>query len=207
MDKLRVVDLFCGAGGFARGFKDEGFEIALGVDNVEVVAKTFKANFPSAEVLVEDVGSLRSEDLASLVGDVDVVIGSPPCEPFTGANPMRKPNPIDRLYEDPIGRLVLHFVRIVGDLKPRIFVMENVPALIEGPLRGALRKEFARVGYPEVYFNLLKAEDYGTPSHRLRLFVSNIRIKPSPLHKRVTVIEAIGDLPPPQAPHNLQNHE
>ncbi|MEM0023146.1 MAG: DNA cytosine methyltransferase [Thermofilaceae archaeon] len=207
MSRLRVMDLFCGAGGFARGFRDEGFEITLGVDNVEVVAKTFKVNFPSAEVLVEDVGSLRSEDLASLVGHVDVVIGSPPCEPFTGANPLRKPNPMDRLYEDPIGRLVLHFIRIVGDLKPKIFVMENVPALIEGPLREALRKEFARVGYPAIYFNLLKAEEYGTPSHRLRLFVSNIRIKPPPLHKCVTVIEAIGDLPPPQAPHEVPNHE
>jgi DNA (cytosine-5)-methyltransferase 1 len=204
---LKLVDLFCGAGGFSRGFKDEGFNVVLGVDNMPQVAESFRANFPGAQVLVEDVQELRSEDVASLVGDVEVVIGSPPCEPFTGANPRRKPDPLDRLYDDPQGRLVLHFIRLVGDLEPKVFVMENVPALAEGPLREALRREFARVGYPDVHFNLLRAEDYGTPSHRLRLFISNIRIKPPPTGRRVTVIEAIGDLPPPSSPHDIPNHE
>jgi len=170
-------------------------------------AESFKENFPKASVLIEDIQQLRSEDILSMVGQVDVVIGSPPCEAFTGANPRRKPSPLDRLYDDPQGRLVLHYIRLVGDLKPTIFVMENVPALAEGPLREALRKEFARVGYTNVYFNLLRAEDYGTPSHRLRLFISNIRLKPLASSRRVTVIEAIGDLPPPSSLHDIPNHE
>jgi len=204
---LNVLDLFCGAGGFSRGFKEEGFKIVLGIDNVESVAQSFRLNFPQAQVLVEDVAALHSEDIRSLVGDVDVIIGGPPCEPFTGANPLRRHDPLERLYEDPVGRLVLHFIRIVGDLKPRVFVMENVPALAEAPLREAIRREFARVGYPQIFFNMLRAEDYGCPSHRLRLFISNIRIRPEPLGRRVTVIEAIGDLPPPAAPHGIPNHE
>ncbi len=202
-----MVDLFCGAGGFARGFKDEGFRVVLGVDNVEAVAESFRRNFPAAEVMVEDVAQLRGEDILAAVGEPDVVIGGPPCEPFTGANPLRRPDPLDRLYEDPIGRLVLHFIRLVGDLRPRVFVMENVPALAEGPLREAIANEFRRVGYQRVYFNVLLAENHGTPSHRLRLFVSNVRIRPSPLPRRVTVVEAIGDLPPPGAPHDIANHE
>ena len=204
---FRVVDLFCGAGGFSRGFKDEGFQVVLGIDNVEAIAESFRRNFPDAEVLVEDISSLRSEEIYSITGDIDVIIGGPPCEPFTGANPQRRPNPLDRLYEDPIGRLVLHYIRIVGDLKPKVFVMENVPALLEGPLREAIERELARVGYLRVYFNVLRAEDYGTPSHRLRLFISNIRIRPLPLKRRITVIEAIGDLPPPQVPHGIPNHD
>lgn len=205
--KFRVADLFCGAGGFSRGFKDEGFEIALGIDNVEAVAESFRKNFPGAEVLVEDISTLRSEEIRSIAGDIDVIIGGPPCEPFTGANPQRRSNPLDRLYEDPIGRLVLHYIRIVGDLKPKVFVMENVPALIDGPLHEAIEREFARVGYTKVYYNVLRAEAYGTPSHRLRLFISNVRIRPLPLKRRVTVIEAIGDLPPPQSPHDIPNHD
>ncbi len=204
---LKVVDLFCGAGGFSRGFKDEGFKIVLGIENLEPVADAFKLNFPEAQVILDDIKNVRGEDVLSLVGEVDVVIGGPPCEPFTRANPRRMPNPIDRLYSDPIGSLVLHFVRLVGDLKPRVFVMENVPGIMEGELKEAIKYEFRRVGYEKVYFNVLYAEHYGTPSHRVRVFVSNIRIRGRPLGKRVRVIDAIGDLPSPWEPHDIPNHE
>lgn len=206
VDGFKVVDLFCGAGGFSRGFMEEGFDIKLGVDSSEVAAESYKANFASAQVLVEDISQLRSEDIMSLVGEVDMVIGSPPCEAFTGANAQRRANPLDRLFEDPKGRLVLHFIRIVGDLQPRVFIMENVPGLMDGPLREILKSEFARVGYKVVYFNILKAEDYGTPSSRLRLFISNIKITPTPFPRKVKVFEAIGDLPPPESPHDIPNH-
>ena len=204
---FNVVDLFCGAGGFSRGFKEAGFDIALGLENLEPVAETYMENFPEAEIIVEDIQRVRAEEIERLVGKPDVVIGGPPCEPFTKANPKRRENPLDRLYEDPIGRLVLHFVRIVGDLKPKVFVMENVPSIVDGELRNALKREFKEAGYGEVYFNFLRAEDYGTPSHRLRVFISNIRIKPRPLKERVVVIEAIGDLPDPRSMHDIPNHE
>lgn len=207
MSGLKLVDLFCGAGGFSRGFKEAGFSVVLGLDNVETVAGTFKANFPGSKVIVEDIKLVRAEDIEALIGSPKVVIGGPPCEPFTSANPKRKPNPLDRLYADPVGSLVLHFVRLVGDLNPEVFVMENVPGILEGELKDALRKEFKRAGYGKVYFNVLRAEDYGTPSHRIRVFVSNIRIKPKPSRERVTVIEAISDLPPPSLNPPIPNHE
>lgn len=202
-----VVDLFCGAGGFSRGFKDERFKIVLGVDNLEPVAQAFERNFPEAKVVISDIKAIRSEDIATEVGSPDIIIGGPPCEPFTGANPRRMPQPLDRLYVDPIGQLVLHFIRIVGDLRPKVFVMENVTGLMEGELRAALAKEFARVGYPRIFFNVLRAEDYGTPSRRVRVFVSNIRIKPKKASRRLRVIDAIGDLPPPDSPHDIPNHD
>ena len=204
--ELKVIDLFCGAGGFSRGFADAGFKIVMGVDNFDPVAETFRRNFPQAKVLVIDIKELRAEDIIDEVGEPDVVIGGPPCEPFTGANPKRRPQPLDRLYEDPIGRLVLHFIRLVGDLRPKVFVMENVPAILEGELREALIKEFSYAEFPKIYFNVLRAEDYGTPSQRVRVFISNIKLRPR-RGKRVTVIEAIGDLPPPDSPHNIPNHE
>ncbi|RLG79527.1 MAG: DNA (cytosine-5-)-methyltransferase [Thermoprotei archaeon] len=196
----KVVDLFCGAGGFSEGFHlSKRYRILLGVDNFRPAALTYKLNFPSTIVLLEDIKNISSYTLSEHIdlNDVDVVIGSPPCEPFTGANPRREKNPIDRLYKDPMGQLTLHFIRILGVIKPRVFVMENVPAILDDGLKIALIKEFRRIGYSSVYFNLLRAEDYGTPSHRLRVFISNIKIMPKPIDKRITVGKAIGDLPPP----------
>ncbi len=135
------------------------------------------------------------------------MIGGPPCEAFTAANFKRMPNPLDRLYRDPRGILTLHFIRIVGDMRPKVFVMENVSQIAAGPLREALRKEFGRVGYKKIYFNVLRAEDYGTPSRRTRMFISNIRIRPRRVRRRVTVWEAIGDLPDPRGFHDVPNHE
>ncbi len=203
-----LIDLFCGAGGFSRGFEAVGFKTVLAVDNARAPARSFKANFPNAEVVVEDIRGLSCDDLKYLIGgnSVDVVIGSPPCEPFTGANPRRMREPLDRLYRDPIGSLVLEFIRIVGCFKPKVFVMENVPAIMDGSLKHALRKEFRGVGY-DVYFNILRAEDYGTPSRRIRVFISNVRLRPRRIRKRVSVWDAIGDLPEPTEDPVIPNHE
>jgi len=204
-----VIDLFCGAGGFSRGFKEAGYKIILGIDNDKNPARTYKQNFPEAYVLVEDIKNITAQLIKDITGYVqpDLVIGGPPCEPFTPTNPRRKSNPLDRLYSDPVGQLVLHFIRLVGELKPRIFIMENVPAILDGPLKNALRREFTRVGYKKIYFNLLRAEDYGTPSHRLRAFISNIEIKPKrKVRNHITVWEALKDLPPPGTPE-IPNHE
>lgn len=187
-----VVDLFCGGGGFSRGFKVAGFRIAFGLDVDPTCGKTYKANFPEAITLVEDIRDINGSDILYLVGkNPDIVIGSPPCEPFTGANPNREKDPLDRLYKDPMGTLTLEYIRLVGELRPKIFIMENVPALNVQVLREVLVNEFRYYGYTGVYFNILRAEDYGTPSHRARLFLSNIPIKPKPISRRVTVKEAI----------------
>ncbi|ADI32634.1 DNA cytosine methyltransferase [Staphylothermus hellenicus] len=195
----KFIDLFCGAGGFAEGFiLTNRFRSILGIDNFRPAAQTYKINFPDSIVVMEDIKRIRNDDLIEIVDpeEIDVVIGSPPCEPFTGANPKREKNPIDRLYKDPAGQLTLHYIRIVGFLKPRVFVMENVPAIMDDGLEYVLRKEFEKIGY-RIYFNVLRAENYGTPSHRLRVFISNIPIKPKKQKHRITVGEAFRDLPEP----------
>ncbi len=205
--KYKIIDLFCGAGGFSLGFKLSGrYKHLLAIDNLPAAAKTYKTNFPETLVLVEDIKDISGKLIQELVGeDIDVVIGSPPCEPFTGSNPRREKNPLDRLYKDPVGQLTLHFIRIVSDIKPRVFVMENVPAIMDDGLEKALRREFRQAGYSRIYFNVLKAEDYGTPSHRLRVFISNIKISPPRLGRYITVKEALKGLPPEGG--HLPNHE
>lgn len=197
--KYILVDLFCGAGGFSLGFYlTNRFRHVLALDNYPPAAKTYKQNFPNTIVITEDIKDINDDIIFDLVGkDIDVVIGSPPCEPFTGANPRRERNPLDRLYKDPIGRLTLHFIRLVGILKPKVFIMENVPAIMDNGLKTALMKEFRIAGYKKIYFNILHAEDYGTPSHRVRVFISNVEIRPQRTRKRVVVAEALSGLPEP----------
>lgn len=207
--RYSVVDLFSGGGGFGRGFEDAGFKVVLAVDNYPPAARTYKANFPHAVVVADDIkdvtGSLVKELTGLTPGEVDVVIASPPCEPFTGANPRRQVDPLDRLYTDPAGQLFLHAIRVIGDLKPKVFVIENVPGILEAPIRAAIRRELARVGYPRVYFNVLHAEEHGAPSTRTRVFVSNIEIRP-PKRRGPTVAEALEGLPPVGSPWP-PNHE
>ena len=201
---MNVVDVFSGGGGFGLGFTMAGFKTRVAVEIDRDAVRTYSANHGDTVVLQEDVRNVDYTDLRKYAGDIQVVIGSPPCEPFTAANPDRLEDPADRLYVDPAGQLTLEFIRLVGELGPEVFVMENVAVLAEEPLRTYLEREFRRIGY-EVYFNVLHAEDYGVPSRRRRVFISNMEIKP-PKSRRVTVREALADLPPPDSGY-LPNHE
>ncbi len=198
-----AIDLFSGGGGFARGFEFAGFNVKAAVDNYPPAAKTYKANFPHSVVIADDAKELTGEEILSYAsltrGEVDVVIASPPCEPFTGANPRRREDPLMRLYDDPAGQLFLHAIRLIGEIKPRFFVIENVPGILEAPIRRAIARELRRAGYPRIYFNELRAEEHGTPSRRLRVFVSNTLLRP-PKRRGPTVEEALRGLPPPGAP-------
>jgi len=199
-----LVDFFSGAGGFAEGFRRAGFRVLLGVDNDPAAIRSFKANFPEAVALAMDVKEVSGRLVEDLVGRPDVVIGSPPCEPYTGANPRRRRDPAERLYEDPAGQLVLHFARLVADLKPRVFVMENVPGILD--VEEELRRVFAEAGYTQIYFNKLLAEHHNTPSHRLRVFVSNIPLRPRRAGRLLTVRDALRGLPAP-GDSGIANHE
>lgn len=202
----KVLDLFCGAGGFSLGFIVWGFKVVLGVDVDWVASETYRENI-KVDVLCEDVRSVHALDIKEIVGDdVDVVIASPPCEPFTGANPRREVSVLDRLYNDEVGRLFLHTIRIIGDVRPRLFIIENVPSILEGSLKEAIEYELRAVGYDRIHFNVLYAENYGTPSHRKRVFISNFRLKPKPMRKEVVVEEALAGLPSPEDVCDVPNH-
>ena len=118
-------------------------------------------------------------------------------------NPKRMIDPYDRLFTDPQGRLVLEYIRLVDELKPAIYVLENVPEIISEPLGSMIKKLFNRIGY-EAYFNILDAEKYGTPSKRRRVFISNVEIDLSGMEEPPkNVEEALSNLPPPGS---LPNH-
>lgn len=188
----KVVDIFAGCGGFGFGFAESGFRIEHAVEAFRPSLATYVANVPLGE---PHLGDVRGVDYEAMERP-DVLIGGPPCEAFTLANADRRANPLSRLYEDPVGSLTLQFIKVAKALQPRIFVMENVPPIMEGPLAAELRMIFARNGYPHIHFNRLQAEHFGTPSHRDRVFISNVPIAPPTGGTPTPVRDAIGDLVP-----------
>lgn len=168
-----AIDVFAGAGGFSRALVEEGFEVLAAVENEPGARKTYALNFPRVRLVAEDI---KRVDFATLPRP-DVVVGSPPCEAFTPANAARRREPLDRLYKDPSGALTWHFTRALAALRPRAFVMENVPGILEGPLRAELRSLFREAGFPRVRFHEFRAEEHGVPSRRTRVFASNVRLE------------------------------
>lgn len=198
MGGMTIVDIFAGCGGFGFGFAEQGFRITHAVEGFHPPMETYVANVPLDAWHLSDV---RKVDWDAMERP-DVLIGGPPCEAFTVANRERRRNPLDRLYHDPVGGLTLHFIKIAKTLAPRAFVMENVPPILE--LERELRLLFGRNGFPQIHFHRVLAEDHGTPSHRERIFISNLPLALPRTSARRTVAEAIGDLVALDAP--VANH-
>lgn len=159
-----AVSLFSGAGGMDLGFR-KWFSVVSANEVVPHFAETLRLNFPETNVLEEDVSNIKGSDLAP-AGEIDVVFGGPPCQPFSAAGKQRG-------VEDPRGRLVREYLRLVSELAPKYFVLENVPGLVSNSNGGAIKfilDGAAACGYEVEYFVLLAA-DYGTPQLRRRLFV------------------------------------
>ncbi len=207
MNKLKVLDLFCGGGGFSRGFYEAGFEIVAGVEIDKEAALTYSYNFPKTKLYNEDIRKLPSNTFDKY--QVDIIIGGPPCEGYTPINPKREKEPILRLYKDERGRLTLEYIRFLAHIKPKYFVMENVLQITEGHLKQALINEFKWAGYENIYFNVIRCEKYGLPSRRTRMFISNFPIQEyfeKYERDKKTVWDAIKDLPIPYFPHEIENH-
>lgn len=196
---LNVLDLFCGAGGLSCGFEQAGYRILLGVDNDEVALRTFKHNHLNTETLKGDITSITYEkDIQPLIKSkkIDVIIGGPPCQGFSLSGP--------RNFEDPRNKLYLSYIRLVKEIKPRAFVIENVPGLVtlfKGIVKDNIIKRFTELGY-NVQYKILCASDYGVPQSRKRvIFVGLLDSKkefeyPQKLSNMVTCEMALSDLPP-----------
>lgn len=169
------VDLFAGAGGMTLGFEQAGFDVLAAVEIDPIHCAIHKFNFPSWSVICQNVINTTSEEIRrnSTIGnrDIDVVFGGPPCQGFSLIG--------KRLIDDPRNSLVLHFVRLVLELKPKYFVFENVAGMVKGDFKRLLLEvinEFKSNDYEvEENYKILNAACYGVPQNRERLFLLGCR--------------------------------
>jgi DNA (cytosine-5)-methyltransferase 1 len=178
-----AVDLFAGAGGMTLGFEQAGFDVLASIEIDPIHACTHKYNFPFWTVLCRDItnttgkqirelstiGGLRSRSLRER--DIDVVFGGPPCQGFSLIG--------KRNLEDSRNSLVFHFLRLVLELQPKFFVMENVRGIAVGKQKQFLQTvidEFEKHNYQvRENYQILNAAFYGVPQNRHRLFLIGCR--------------------------------
>ena len=194
--KYNVIDLFCGAGGLSYGFELAGFNVLVGIDNDKAALETFEMNHKGSKSIYGDITQISYDDIKNVIGntDVDVIVGGPPCQGMSLTGP--------RKFDDPRNRLYLSFIRLVKEIKPKAFVIENVPGLLtlyKGEIKNSIIKEFEKIGY-KIEHDVLFSADYGVPQARKRVFFVGYKTGkfsfPTKSDRQVSCLEALSDLPP-----------
>ncbi len=169
-DALKMIDLFCGAGGLSLGFTQEGFVTALANDIQDCCVDTYAHNHPETprnKIILGDVKDV-ADNIENLVDikSIDVIVGGPPCQGFSMANRQR-------LIDDPRNHLYKNYIEIVRKVQPKFFVMENVKGMLS--VAEQVKEDFRNIGY-SVECNILNAKDYGVPQNRERLIYIGNRL-------------------------------
>ncbi|WMT70956.1 DNA cytosine methyltransferase [Bradyrhizobium sp. Ash2021] len=208
-----AVSLFSGAGGFCEGVRLAGFKVVCAVEMDGYAIRTHSANFPKVPMFRGDVtrflidaqpGVPSKRELID--GGVDLVYGGPPCQGFSQIGP--------RDLKDPRNLLYLEFARVLKALKPKAFIMENVPNMVamkNGHFRDLIFSALKGAGYHNTILVPLTASEYGVPQHRRRVFfvgtrndlasptdlavLFNRHLSANQSEREITVREAISDLP------------
>ena len=212
-----AISLFTGAGGLDLGFARAGFDIRVAVEVDPAAVATLRRNWQHTTVITRPLQDLSAGELlesAGLnVGELGVLFGGPPCQSFCIAGNGQG-------LDDPRGQLLFEFCRVVRELQPRVFVIENVPGLLRVPdiveaVHEAVNRN-AESGYT-VSHDVLNAAAYGVPQHRKRVFFVGWKgsmsfFFPRPTHQveggpqrdwlkpSVTVGQALRGLPEPDPP-------
>jgi DNA (cytosine-5)-methyltransferase 1 len=191
---LNCIDLFAGAGGFSLAAGNVGFKVVAAVELNIKACETYANN-----IVVENIPHLYDEDIRKLEPSVladkhfsqgtecDLLLGGPPCQGFS----------VHRInnagVDDPRNELILRYFQFVHHLRPKVFLMENVPGLLwprHKVFLGAFYRQGKEAGYTLHPPIVLDARDYGVPQRRKRVFILGVRddIKldinwpPSPTH-------------------------
>lgn len=195
----RIVDLFCGCGGFALGAHQAGLAPTVSFDVDPILTSSVSANFPNTKLALADLGRTTGPEVETLAGgQVDGIFGGPPCQGFSAIGHRRE--------DDPRRDLLGHYFRLVNQLKPAFFVMENVVGLGYSDTLPLLNKaiELLEGAYDLIGPIVLDAAEFGAATKRPRLFVIGTdRRRCDPLHlddilaaktSPATVGDAIRDL-------------
>lgn len=194
---LTIMDLFSGAGGFTLGFVQAGFVPIFSIEIDKHAAATYEANF-GPHCLTKDINDVKE------FPPTDIIIGGPPCQGFSNLGA--------HIPNDLRNQLWRHYMRAVKQVRPKVFVIENVPPLLSSEEGAEIVREATVLGY-QVKAKILNAADYGAPQCRRRAIIigsligevrfpeaTHVDPKKKDLTNQhlcnwVTVRQAIGDLP------------
>lgn len=201
-NRYKIVDLFCGAGGFSYGFEMEDFESVLAIDKWKDAITTYNNNHLNKCGMNIDIKEFSDEKIQELMKahTIDGVIGGPPCQGFSMVGTR---DPFDER-----NKLYLEFVRFVRTIRPKFFILENVKGLLNlenGYFKRDIVERFGDLGY-NVNYKVLKASEFGVPQSRERVFFVGLLREyfndnltftfPTPNSKDfVSTQEALSDLP------------
>ncbi|MBL1256041.1 DNA (cytosine-5-)-methyltransferase [Methylocystis sp. Sn-Cys] len=171
----RAISLFSGCGGFTLGFASAGFEIRGFLEKEKDLQVIYQKNFPEAVKIGGDIAAVPTSDIEDIkrsTGEVEVIIGGPPCQGFSLAG--------KRDVNDPRNALFRHYLRFVDVYRPKVAILENVRLLtsMRSPdgnyVKNQIRSEFGDHGYSARMFEI-NAKNFGVPQHRERVFFIAVR--------------------------------
>jgi len=205
--KPTAISLFCGAGGCSLGFKQAGYSILYANDKDVAAVETYKKNFPETLCSHEDINNLDFNEVMTTVGlqsgELDILIGGPPCQGFSTAG--------TRFWDDPRNHLLKSYVRALKTINPKWFIMENVEGLLtsnNGKYVFEAASAFTGLGYA-IRIEKIYSQEYGVPQRRKRVLIVGNQLGhdfevPEPMLKMsgqifrnsdVTISHAISSLP------------
>lgn len=181
MSKYTAVSLFSGCGGFCEGVRLAGFDVKAAVEIDRFAAQTYRENFPEVPLFEGDVHDFLNQDspvwaLAEskftdvTPGKIDLLFGGPPCQGYSQIG--------TRVLDDPRNELYLQFIRVLKHLRPKAFLMENVPNMLlldKGRFKREVLEALAEAGYSDCGVEVVVASDYGVPQLRRRAMFFGIR--------------------------------
>lgn len=190
-----MIDLFSGVGGLSLGFEMAGFKAVLANEYDASIAESYVKNRPHVKMIVNDITQLPiQETFSEYCGKIDLIVGGPPCQGFSQKGQRKSIN-------DERNFLFRYYYEVVTLVKPKYFVMENVPNLLtteDGYFKKEIESLFESIGY-KIVADVLNASDFGVPQNRKRAVIIG-RLgdyplsMPKPKTRKVTIWDAISDL-------------
>jgi DNA (cytosine-5)-methyltransferase 1 len=173
MVKPTVISTFAGCGGSSLGYQMAGFHELLAVEWDQNAVDTFRLNFPDVPVYHGDIAKLTGAECMKLSGiekgTLDVLDGSPPCQGFSTAG--------KRKFDDPRNSLFKEYARLLNELQPKVFVMENVTGMVKGCMKQAyltIIKTLRDCGY-KAKGEVMNAMYFNVPQSRERVIIIGVR--------------------------------
>lgn len=168
---MKVISLFSGCGGLDLGFEKAGFDIPVANEIDKKVWTTYRVNHPKTHLIEADIRNVKKEEFLKYIdGEVDGIIGGPPCQSWSEAGSLKG-------IKDVRGQLFFEYIRILKEFKPKFFLAENVSGMLANRHSEAVQnifQLFEESGY-DVFFNMVNAKDYGVAEERKRVFYIGFR--------------------------------